>query len=182
MRNQKSALFEFVQLAAGSALVALGVYFFKFPNHFSFGGVTGLAAVASTWLPVSPADFSFLANMALLAVGFAFLGKSFGLKTAYASLLNSLLLSLLSLAFLAYSLFRCYSRNIGARATENARFESWLRKPRAALARLRGRWAGRKDVKYLKCPQCGQSLSVPRGKGTLRVTCPKCHAQTTVKS
>ena len=95
MRNQKSALFEFVQLAAGSALVALGVYLFKFPNHFSFGGVTGLAAVASTLLPVSPADFSFLANMALLAVGFAFLGKSFGLKTAYASLLNSLLLSLL---------------------------------------------------------------------------------------
>ena len=95
MRNQKSALFEFVQLAAGSALVALGVYFFKFPNHFSFGGVTGLAAVASTWLPVSPADFSFLANMALLALGLAFLGKSFGLKTAYASLLPSLLLSLL---------------------------------------------------------------------------------------
>lgn len=97
-------------------------------------------------------------------------------------LFGGLLLSVLSFAFLAYALFRCYSRNIGARATENARFESWLRKPRAALARLRGRWARRKDVKYLTCPQCGQSLSVPRGKGTLRVTCPKCHAQTTVKS
>lgn len=91
-------------------------------------------------------------------------------------------LSVAALALLAYALFRCYSRNIAARALENARFESWARQPRAALARLRGRWTSRKAVKYLKCPQCGQSLSVPRGKGTLRVTCPKCRAQTTVKS
>lgn len=97
-------------------------------------------------------------------------------------LFGSAVLSVAALAFLVYALFRCYSRNIPARALENARFEALIRKPRAALARLRGRWANRKEVKYLKCPQCGQSLSVPRGKGTLRVTCPKCHAQTTVKS
>lgn len=97
-------------------------------------------------------------------------------------LFGGLLLSALSFAFLAYALFRCYSRNIAARALENARFQSWVRKPQAALARLSGRWTRRKTHKYVKCPQCGQSLSVPRGKGTLRVTCPKCHAQTTVKS
>ncbi len=35
---------------------------------------------------------------------------------------------------------------------------------------------------YFTCSNCGQRLSVPRGKGTLRVTCPKCHLVTTVKS
>lgn len=95
MRKKKTPFFELLQLTAGAVLVALGVYFFKFPNHFSFGGVTGMAVIAAPYLPVSPADFSFLANLLLLGVGFAFLGKGFGLKTAYASLLNSALLSAL---------------------------------------------------------------------------------------
>ena len=95
MRKQKTPFSEFLQLTAGALLVALGVYFFKFPNHFSFGGVTGMAVIVAPYLPVSAADFSFLANLLLLAVGFTFLGKGFGLKTAYASLLNSLLLSAL---------------------------------------------------------------------------------------
>lgn len=95
MRKQKTPFSEFLQLTAGALLVALGVYFFKFPNHFSFGGVTGMAVIVAPYLPVSAADFSFLANLLLLAVGFTFLGKGFGVKTAYASLLNSLLLSAL---------------------------------------------------------------------------------------
>lgn len=95
---------------------------------------------------------------------------------------GSLVLSTLGLACLVYSMFRCYSRNVSSRALENARFEAWVRKPKAAASRARLRWANRKTTKYLTCAQCGQSLSVPKGKGTLRVTCPKCHAQTTVKS
>ena len=88
----------------------------------------------------------------------------------------------MGLACLIYSMFRCYSRNIASRAMENARFEAWARKPQAAFDRFNTRWDNRKTKKYFKCAQCGQSLSVPKGKGTLRVTCPKCHATTTVKS
>ena len=33
-------------------------------------------------------------------------------------------------------------------------------------------WKGRKTTAYLKCPNCGQMLSVPKGKGKIRVTCP----------
>lgn len=95
---------------------------------------------------------------------------------------GSFIFSTLGLACLIYSMFRCYSKNIAARAMENARFESWARKPRAAFDRFNTRWDNRKTKKYFKCAQCGQSLSVPRGKGTLRVTCPKCHATTNVKS
>ena len=35
-------IWEFLTMTAGSAIVAVGVYFFKFPNHFSTGGVSGL--------------------------------------------------------------------------------------------------------------------------------------------
>ncbi|MBQ9954830.1 MAG: zinc ribbon domain-containing protein [Eggerthellaceae bacterium] len=97
-------------------------------------------------------------------------------------LLGSALLSLLGFAALVYAMFRCYSRDIAARALENARFEHATKKPRAAWDRFNRRWDARKTTKFFKCPQCGQELSVPKGKGTLRATCPKCHAQTTVKS
>ena len=95
---------------------------------------------------------------------------------------GSFVLSTLGLICLVYAMFRCYSRNVSSRALENARFEARVRKPKAAVSRARLRWTNRKTTKYLTCAQCGQSLSVPKGKGTLRVTCPKCHAQTTVKS
>ena len=43
-------------------------------------------------------------------------------------------------------------------------------------------WKGRKTTAYLKCPNCGQMLSVPKGKGKIRVTCPKCHAKMETRS
>ena len=43
-------------------------------------------------------------------------------------------------------------------------------------------WKDRKTTAYLKCPNCGQMLSVPKGKGKIRVTCPKCHAKMETRS
>ncbi len=97
-------------------------------------------------------------------------------------LFNNFIISLLAFVCLVYTLFRCFSRNVSARASENARFESWTHRPRAAASQAQKRWANRKTTKYFKCSQCKQSLSVPKGKGTIRVTCPKCHNQTTIKS
>ena len=99
MAKKKTVVPPFLTMTAGTLLVALGVYFFKFPNHFSFGGVTGLAVVAAPYLPISASDFTFIANMLLLLLGFLFLGRSFGLKTIYTSLLMSVSLSLLERLF-----------------------------------------------------------------------------------
>lgn len=90
--------------------------------------------------------------------------------------------SLLGLVCLVYSMFRCFSRNIPKRAQENARFIALTAKPRAAWHRFNARWDQRKTTKFLKCPQCGQSLSVPKGKGALRVTCPRCRNRFDVRS
>lgn len=90
--------------------------------------------------------------------------------------------SLIGMVFLLYFMFRCFSRNIAARTRENARYIALTAKPRTAWARFNTRWDQRKTTKFLKCPQCGQSLSVPKGKGTLKITCPKCRNQFTTKS
>lgn len=79
--------------------MAIGIYFFKFPNNFSFGGVTGFAVISARMLPISASLFSFLANILLLLLGICFLGKSFATKTAYASLLLSFFLLVLEKIF-----------------------------------------------------------------------------------
>ncbi len=90
--------------------------------------------------------------------------------------------SLIAMAFLLYACFRMYSKNIASRALENAKFQAFIRGPQAKMRTLSARFKNRKTTKYFKCAQCGQSLSVPKGKGTLQVTCPKCGAKTKIKS
>ena len=90
---------SFFIITISTIIMAIGVYFFKFPNNFCFGGVTGAAVVFAKILPISASSFSFGVNMALLVVGFAFLGKSFALRTTYATILLSGLLVVFERAF-----------------------------------------------------------------------------------
>lgn len=94
----KKILWEYLILTLATVLLVVGVYVFKFPNHFSFGGVTGIAIVLGDILPVSPSTINFIMNMVLLVLGFLFLGKSTGIKTVYVSILTSAGLSLLEWA------------------------------------------------------------------------------------
>ena len=77
-------------------IMVVGIYFFKFPNHFAFGGVTGFSTVVSEISRWSASDFTFIVNTSLLVLGFIFLGKGFGIKTVYASMVMSISLSLRS--------------------------------------------------------------------------------------
>lgn len=97
-------------------------------------------------------------------------------------LLGSELVSLLSLALLAYAMFRCYSKNHAKRTQENEAYLKLVSKPKHQLDIARKRWKNRKTTMYFTCKGCGSTLTVPRGKGTLRVTCPKCKMQVTKKS
>lgn len=83
---------SFLIITLSTFIMAIGVYFFKFPNNFCFGGVTGAAVVFAKITPLSASAFSFIVNMALLFVGFGFLGKDFAIKTTYATVLLSGLL------------------------------------------------------------------------------------------
>lgn len=85
----KRTLEEYVLLTIATLIMIVGVYVFKFPNNFSFGGVTGIAILLGAFLPITPGTINFIINMVLLLLGFLFLGKDFGVKTAYISILMS---------------------------------------------------------------------------------------------
>ena len=87
-----------------------------------------------------------------------------------------------ALVLIAYSMFRIQSKNLGSRARENEAFlkalgpaRPWVQNPRAAWAELRA-------YKHVKCTSCKQRVRVPRGKGKLRVTCPRCKTKFEVRS
>ena len=53
----KRTLLDFLLITVGTLVSAVGIYFFKFPNHFSFGGVTGIAVVSPVFPSSSTAYF-----------------------------------------------------------------------------------------------------------------------------
>jgi uncharacterized membrane-anchored protein YitT (DUF2179 family) len=91
----RKILIEYAVITFATLLLVAGVYLFKFPNNFSFGGVTGIAVILSGVVPVSAPVLTNGINIALLAVGFLFLGRSFGVKTVYVTAVNTLAMWLL---------------------------------------------------------------------------------------
>lgn len=83
---------EYTLITLFILLYVVGTYFFKFPNNFVFGGITGLATVLAKLMPLTPSAINLIISLILLVFGFIFLGKSFGIKTVYASVLMSLAL------------------------------------------------------------------------------------------
>ena len=67
IRDRLQTFKDYVMLTTGTLLIALGVYFFKFPNNFSPGGVSGISIVLAHYAPnLSAGAFVFIINMALL--------------------------------------------------------------------------------------------------------------------
>lgn len=98
--KQMSKTSEFLLLNLGILLVSIGVYFFKIPNNFAIGGVSGIAVILGKMINfLSPANLILILNLLLLLIGFLFLGKGFGIKTAYSAITLSLLVEFYSIVF-----------------------------------------------------------------------------------
>ena len=97
-------------------------------------------------------------NMAILCAGL--------LCSLLASLLPGVLLRLIltaiSYVFMIVAIFRTLSRNIYKRYEENRKFLLFFQKLKD------------KDHRYYNCPRCRQQVRVPKGKGKIAITCPKC--------
>ena len=91
----KGKMKHFLLLTGSTLIMAVGTYFFKFTNNFTFGGITGLAVLIAKSGFMSASDFTFVMNMILLVIGFIVLGKKFAAKTAYCSILLSVALSVM---------------------------------------------------------------------------------------
>lgn len=87
-QKTKIWLSDFLILNFGTLLTAIGSYFFKFPNNFSTGGVTGISVVLAHYYPqLSNGTIVSVINIALMVVGLLLLGKEFGFKTFMSPLL-----------------------------------------------------------------------------------------------
>ena len=80
------------------------------------------------------------------------------------------ILTTASYIFMLLALFRCFSRNTYKRYREN-------RKYLLIVERIRDR-----QHRYFSCPRCRQTVRVPRGKGKIAITCPKCKEKFTKKT
>lgn len=91
MNFSAKQLKNIIVMTLGVVFLTVGVYFFKIPNGFSTGGVSGIGTLLGKITPVSPAAWISAVNVVLLIVGFLFLGRETGAKTVYCSLLFSAL-------------------------------------------------------------------------------------------
>jgi uncharacterized membrane-anchored protein YitT (DUF2179 family) len=91
---------EYFLINLGLSLVASGIHFFKAPNHFATGGVSGLAIIFQKFFPhVSIGPLMLLINISLLIGGFLLIGKNFGAKTIYSSFVLSAMVWILQKVF-----------------------------------------------------------------------------------
>lgn len=110
-------------------------------------------------------------NLALIIISLLL-----GIVTFFTHGIADLVCSLFQFVLLAVWAMRAFSRNIYKRRSENnaflrfwTAFKEKCRPIKAFFARL----ADRKH-KYFKCPKCHSRLRVPRGRGSITVTCPRC--------
>ena len=88
----------------------------------------------------------------------------------------------LGLALLIYSYFRILSRNVSKRYEENQRYLNAKYRAVVKKNNLKQRWAQRSTYRFFKCPQCKQTVRVPKGRGKICITCPKCKTEFIKKS
>ena len=82
-------------------------------------------------------------------------------------------LYIVALAFLIFSYFRIFSKNLEKRQAEN----DWFLDRKDSIASFFSgarRQARDRDHRYFKCPRCGKKLRVPRGRGRISIHCPSC--------
>lgn len=90
---------EWVLITLGTMISTLAIFFFLMPSHLAVGSITGLAVVLSEITALNVSLITLVLNFLLLIVGLIFIGKDFGVKTIYTSLLLPVMLAALEQLF-----------------------------------------------------------------------------------
>lgn len=83
----------------------------------------------------------------------------------------------LGLGLLVYMYFRVFSRNIPKRYAENQKFCNFRYDLAIKKNKMKKEWEQRKIYRFYRCPMCKQKVRVPRGRGKICITCPKCREE-----
>ena len=84
-------------------IVAVAVYFFMMPNNLAIASIAGLAVVLQKFIPLSVATISLIFNVGLLIIGFIFVGREFGGKTVYTSVILPIFVGIFEKLFPKYN-------------------------------------------------------------------------------
>ena len=79
-----------------------------------------------------------------------------------------------ALVLMGIVLWRMFSKNTSKRYQENVKYLNLKNRVTGFFRRKISRIKQRKTHRFFKCPKCGQVVRTPKGKGTIRITCPKC--------
>lgn len=90
---------EFWMITCGTVISAAAVYFFMIPSQVAVGSASALAMVLSNFVPLPVSAISMIINVVLLLVGFLLIGREFGAKTVYASVLLPAVLAVFEFVF-----------------------------------------------------------------------------------
>ena len=85
--SMKQKIKEFLIITIGSVIVATAVFFFMLPSKVTVGSGAGLALVLSNFIPLSVSTITLIMNVFLVILGCVLIGKDFGAKTIYCSIL-----------------------------------------------------------------------------------------------
>lgn len=84
-------------------IVAVAVFFFMMPNNLAIASIAGLAVVLQKFIPLSVATISLIFNVGLLIIGFVFVGREFGGKTVYTSVILPIFVGIFEKLFPKYN-------------------------------------------------------------------------------
>ena len=85
--NPKKILSEWFIITFGTVIAASAVFFFLIPSHLAVGSISGLAIILANFIPLKISAITMGLNVALLVVGLLLIGRDFGIKTIYTSVL-----------------------------------------------------------------------------------------------
>jgi len=109
--------------------------------------------------------------LSIIVIVLLFLGILFGSLFTY-----------LATALLIYSIYRMCSKNLYKRGQENESYLQLKSKVTGFFGNQKRHFNQRKTYRFYRCPSCRQELRVPRGKGSIVVSCPKCGTKFEKKS
>ena len=99
----KRFLKEYGIITVGTAIIAAAVYFFMMPSHVTVGSASALAMVIANFINLPVSVITLVLNVFLLIIGFVLIGREFGAKTVYASILMPLIMRVFEIAFPDFS-------------------------------------------------------------------------------
>jgi len=83
---------------------------------------------------------------------------------------------------LVYAVLRMLSKDINKRTQENYKFLNIVSSFKTKYNKSKPNMKETKTYKYYKCPKCKQMIRVPRNKGKICITCPKCKTEFTKRT